>query len=142
MGIFDRARRIAESYLNDTFSRNVNLPPDSDDEELRRIIDELTRDSEKKSTGGGAKNTASGGFKNNSSTSQNPQDGRFKNACATLGIAETASVDEIKSAFKRKMRIHHPDKAATLGKAEQAAAHTKAQEISEAYQFLKEYKGF
>jgi DnaJ-class molecular chaperone len=40
------------------------------------------------------------------------------------------------------MREFHPDKVATQSKEKQAAAHKKAQEISEAYQFLKTYKGF
>ncbi|MES2766140.1 MAG: DnaJ domain-containing protein [Bacteroidota bacterium] len=136
MGIFDRARRIAESYWNDNTSRNVNLPPDSDEEELRRIIDELSSDE-------GKKKRDDESFKNDfKNKSQNPDAAKLKSALSVLGISESATIDEIKSAFKKKMREFHPDKVATQKEEKQAAAHKKAQEISEAYQFLKTQKGF
>ena len=139
MGIFDRARRIAESYWNDNVSRQAHLPPDTEEEELRRIIDELSGDKSKKN---GEKENSKNDFKNQSSNAQNPDAVKFKSAVSVLGITEKATVDEIKSAFKKKMREFHPDKVATQSKEKQAAAHKKAQEISEAYQFLKTYKNF
>ena len=139
MGIFDRARRIAEAYWNDNFSREVHLPPDTDEAELRRIIDELSsKEGKKKRDEESFKND----FKSSSSGAQNSGQAKFKNACAVLGVTEKAAVDEIKTAFKKKMREFHPDKVATQSKEKQAAAQKKAQEINEAYQFLKTYKGF
>ncbi len=139
MGIFDRARRIAESYWSDNFSRDAHLPPNSEDEELRRIIDELSSDKgKKKHDDESFKND----FKNSNNSTQNPDSIKFKSAVSVLGVTEKATIDEMKSAFKKKMREFHPDKVATQSKEKQAAAQKKAQEISEAYQFLKTYKGF
>ncbi len=139
MGIFDRARRIAESYWSDNFSRDAHLPPNSEDEELRRIIEELSsEDGKKKRDNENFKND----FKNKSSGTHNPDAAKFKSAMNVLGISESATIDEIKSAFKKKMREFHPDKVATQSKEKQDTAQKKAQEISEAYQFLKVQKGF
>jgi hypothetical protein len=50
-----------------------------------------------------------------------------------LGVAATASTDEIKQAYRRLMKAHHPDRVAGLGKAEQAQAEERSKEINRAY---------
>ncbi len=58
---------------------------------------------------------------------------QFKDYYQTLGIAKTASQDEIKSAFRKLARTHHPD---MVKPKERAAASEKFKEINEAYEVL------
>lgn len=53
----------------------------------------------------------------------------------TLGLQNGASLDDVKKAYRRLMRQHHPDKHSTDARAE-AEAHARAQEINEAYREL------
>jgi curved DNA-binding protein len=60
---------------------------------------------------------------------------QFRDYYETLGVAKTASGDEIKSAFRKLARKHHPD----LAKAkEKAAAEEKFKQINEAYEVLSD----
>jgi curved DNA-binding protein len=56
---------------------------------------------------------------------------KFKDYYATLGIARTATADEIKKAFRALARLHHPDVAKN-----KAAGEEKFKEINEAYEVL------
>jgi curved DNA-binding protein len=59
----------------------------------------------------------------------------FRDYYETLGVPKTASADEIKSAFRKLARKHHPD----LAKAkEKAAAEEKFKQINEAYEVLSD----
>lgn len=51
----------------------------------------------------------------------------------TLGVSKTATDEEIKSAFRRKAREHHPDVAT-----DKATAEAKFKEVNEAYQVLSD----
>jgi hypothetical protein len=55
-----------------------------------------------------------------------------------LELAPSASVDEIKRAFRREIAKYHPDKVAHLGKEFQEIAATKAAELTEAYKVLSD----
>jgi curved DNA-binding protein len=55
----------------------------------------------------------------------------FKDYYKTLGVARTASADEIKKAFRKLAREHHPDVAKDKKRAEE-----KFKEINEAYEVL------
>lgn len=50
-----------------------------------------------------------------------------------LGVAATATTDEIKQAYRRLMKEHHPDRVAGLGAVEQAQAEERSKEINRAY---------
>ena len=56
---------------------------------------------------------------------------QFKDYYETLGVARTASADDIKKAFRRLARIHHPDVAKN-----KMAGEAKFKEINEAYEVL------
>ena len=60
-------------------------------------------------------------------------------AYQTLAINKPCSAEEIKKAYRRKMNQYHPDKLTAHGKseAEIAEALVKAQQIQDAYQYLK-----
>lgn len=57
------------------------------------------------------------------------------NHYATLGIEPGATMDEVKAAYRAKMREHHPDRFANDPAAE-AEAQAEAQRINIAYQEL------
>jgi curved DNA-binding protein len=56
---------------------------------------------------------------------------KFKDYYETLGVAKTATPEEIKQAFRKLARIHHPDVAKN-----KAAGEEKFKEINEAYEVL------
>ncbi len=53
-----------------------------------------------------------------------------------LGVARNATFDEIKSAYRTKMREYHPDKVASLGAELRELAERKAKQINEAFEAL------
>ena len=59
-----------------------------------------------------------------------------------LGIQKTASVKEIKKAYRKLAILHHPDKVVHLGEELQKSAKEKFQKILDAYEFIKDSKGF
>ncbi|HTJ79627.1 MAG TPA: J domain-containing protein [Rariglobus sp.] len=56
---------------------------------------------------------------------------KFQDYYVTLGVARTASAEEIKLAFRKLARIHHPDVAK-----DKVAGEVKFKEINEAYEVL------
>jgi curved DNA-binding protein len=58
---------------------------------------------------------------------------QFKDYYETLGVARTATADEIKKAFRKLARVHHPDVAKDKKKGE-----IKFKEINEAYEVLSD----
>ena len=59
-----------------------------------------------------------------------------------LEINENSNIEEIKAAYKKKIKEYHPDRLSGLGAELQQIAHQKTQEINSAYNFLKKIKGF
>jgi curved DNA-binding protein len=58
---------------------------------------------------------------------------KFKDYYEVLGVPRTASPDEIKSAFRKLARKHHPDVAK-----DKASAEAKFKEVNEAYEVLRD----
>ncbi len=58
---------------------------------------------------------------------------KFKDYYESLNVARTASVDEIKKAFRKLARLYHPDVAK-----DKATAEAKFKEINEAYEVLSD----
>src|SRR5262247_4729410 len=56
---------------------------------------------------------------------------QFRDYYETLGVPKTATEDEIRSAFRKLARKHHPDVAK-----DKKAAEEKFKEINEAYEVL------
>ena len=56
----------------------------------------------------------------------------FKDYYATLGVSKTASEKELKQAYRKLARKHHPD----VNQGDKAGADKKIKEINEAYEVL------
>ncbi|MGM9736218.1 MAG: DnaJ family molecular chaperone [Candidatus Cryptobacteroides sp.] len=63
-------------------------------------------------------------------------------AYEVLGVGQNASVDEIKTAYRKLAVRFHPDKYATQSVEVQKEAEKKFQEVNEAYDKIKKSKGF
>ena len=60
---------------------------------------------------------------------------------ATLGLTESATMEEIKKAYRKLSMQYHPDKVQHLGEEFQKVAEDKMKEINAAYDFFKKSKG-
>lgn len=56
-----------------------------------------------------------------------------------LGVARTASSEELKRAYRQQMTRYHPDRYAAAGQAERTYAELRAQRINEAYRVLSDF---
>lgn len=65
-------------------------------------------------------------------------------AYRTLGVEPTAPDTDIKTAYRRLINLHHPDKLVSKGLPEsmRAAAEERTQQILAAYERIKEERGF
>jgi len=58
-------------------------------------------------------------------------------ALATLGLDDPVTAEEIKAAYRRMCKVHHPDRFASLGDEAIAAATEMTRRIRAAYEFLE-----
>lgn len=56
---------------------------------------------------------------------------------AVLGVAPTATPDEVRTAYRKKIREYHPDRVAGLGEKLQEMANDESRSINKAYSMLK-----
>lgn len=63
-----------------------------------------------------------------------------KSPWETLGIPESATLEEIKEAYRKRCREYHPDKVAHLGIELQKVANEEFKKIQSAYEFVKKLK--
>lgn len=63
-------------------------------------------------------------------------------AYTILEVSKSASDAEIKKAYRGLVKKHHPDKVRNLGQAAEQAAKKKFQRIQEAYEAIKNERGF
>lgn len=63
-------------------------------------------------------------------------------AYIVLGLEPTASVQEIKKAYRELAMKYHPDKVLHLGEEFQKAANEKFRKINEAYETIQKERGF
>ena len=65
-----------------------------------------------------------------------------ENAYKILEIDKSATVDEIKKAYRKMAKKYHPDRLAHLGKEHQKGAEEKFRQVQEAYETLQNERGF
>jgi DnaJ-domain-containing protein 1 len=133
MGIIDRLGNVIRSYLNDEDRPFRGEDRKPDDPDLRSAYEELDeflkgkprRDENSPGEGGGR----DGGEK---SSAQNPPPESLRPDFAELGLPLGAGEEECKAAYKRLLKIHHPDRhAGHRGNMEKATK--KAARINTAY---------
>ncbi len=142
--IFDRIFRIARSY-SDSQKFDAKHYDINGDDALRAAIDELDkeRNTKKENNNFYKKQSRQNNEKKQSDNSQKTDtDLDLKSASATLGISEQATIEQIKAAYKQKIRQYHPDKVQNLGEDIREVAAKKTIEINVAYQFFKKLRGF
>ncbi|MFA6867119.1 MAG: molecular chaperone DnaJ [Clostridia bacterium] len=61
-----------------------------------------------------------------------------KDYYASLGVDKNTSADEIKSAYRRKAKLYHPDKFAAADDAKKKEAEEKFKEVQHAYDILSD----
>jgi DnaJ like chaperone protein len=130
--IFNRVSRIIKANKNQSEPSLADFYIKSEDDELKSIIDEL---SNKKAKQKEEKQHDSEKIKTDS-------DLTFDEACTILGINTNSSVDEIKTAYKTKVKEYHPDKVSGLGEELQKLAQQKTQQINSAYNTIKKFRNF
>ena len=59
-----------------------------------------------------------------------------------LEIEKTATIDEIKKAYRKMAKKYHPDRVIHLGKEHQEGAEEKFRQVQEAYETLQKERGF
>lgn len=64
------------------------------------------------------------------------------NAYKILEIEKSATVDEIKAAYRKMAKKYHPDKVIHLGEEHQKGAAEKFRQVQEAYEQLQKERGF
>jgi DnaJ like chaperone protein len=73
-----------------------------------------------------------------------PQAQSLEEAYKVLGVAPQASTDEVKTAYRRLMNQHHPDKLVARGLPQSmiGVAEQKTHEVRTAYERIKAQRGF
>lgn len=120
--ILNRVSRIAKSYLNDEGGSVQYHNLNSDEDELKRKIDELNK---KKTESKSSKAEPSG------------KGMAIEEAYRILEVPRTAAIEEIKSAYKKKIMEYHPDRVANLGTDLKNLAKQKTIEINLAYELIE-----
>ncbi len=131
--IFERLKNIIKSEVNFNDDINYDFEKQSEDD-LKRIIDELNKKKETK------QNTSN--QNNNQQENYQKQQYSLDDAYKILEINENSNTEEIKAAYKKKIKEYHPDRLSGLGAELQKLAHQKTQDINSAYNLLKKIKGF
>lgn len=127
MGIFRRIAQILHAELTYRSAGRPNISFErSDDEELRKIIEELRTESRTTGQQSRAPRTT----------------GLVEWAYRTLGLDPSASNEQIKAAYRRAIVQVHPDRLAHAPQQQQCDAAERAREINRAYAILKAVRNF
>ncbi len=124
--LLNRLKGFARAHFRQSEQYRYQFDDFDEDAELKRIIDELNSENQKKKPNEGVPHSIM----------------NYEQACRVLKIRNDATVGEIKNAYKQRIKEYHPDLVDHLGEELRQLAKEKSQQINEAYQFLKKVKGF
>ncbi len=128
MGIFSRIKNIVASELSSQRSGSPSIDDilAGDDDELRRIIEELSHDTPPRTPPPTPPPNV-------------PQ--HIIAAHTALNVPVGSTHEHIKKAFRTSIAAWHPDRFARADAETHARATARAREITSAYQTLKSYYG-
>lgn len=138
--IINRLFRIFKSH---SIPEHVSYDFDArEEDELKRIIEELNNSGSQKNTQSNYRYTGNQQRSDSQRTSnfKTKEEHALENAFMILGLNKNCSNEDIKRAYKQKMKEFHPDKYAMKPPAELEKAKIKAQEINNAYSLLKKLR--
>lgn len=124
--IFNRIKNIASSYLQDV-DLSVLDPLDNEDDDLKRMIDELRNEPKQKD--------------NKEEYVKPDENVSIENAYDILSVSKNSSNEELKIAYKKRVQEYHPDRVSKLGKEIQDLAEMKTKQINAAYILIKQERG-
>lgn len=75
--------------------------------------------------------------RNRSTENSNSKIFAIRLACKVLGVSENASRDKIKKAYRRLVKLHHPDVFANESVAQQEIAEKRFIEVQKAYEIME-----
>lgn len=132
IGIAHADGDISASELNviKQIAYSINIP--------QRTLDSVLAMFYYQSGGNGGYNQ----YTNQGGRTSQPSGYRIDTAYKVLGLPTTATGDEVKKAYRKLAVKYHPDKVAQLGPEFQKGAKEKFQKVQDAYESIKEYKGF
>jgi DnaJ-domain-containing protein 1 len=148
--IINRIKRIAKAYaINDADADSLRRAEQiigSEDEELKRIIDELNSEKThfRKSSNEATSNTYQNRNQNRNNRTNASWIGNleYTKACSIIGVAIDATPNSIKAAYKRKIKEYHPDVFHNASEKARAEATQKTAEINKAYDLIKKTRNF
>lgn len=123
--IFERLKKIIQSNFTRESTNIGNMSFWDEEEQLKKEIDEALKNS----------------TTYNQSSSTNFQNISLAEAYKILGVDSKSSFEEIKIAYKRKIKEYHPDLLQNVGKELQDLAKRKIQEINHAFDLIKKERG-
>ncbi|MEI8011908.1 MAG: DNA translocase FtsK, partial [Candidatus Omnitrophota bacterium] len=89
---------------------------------------------------GGTNNKSSSGGQQNKNNQQSSSTGKKESPYEILGVSATATMEEVKTAYRKKMMESHPDRTAGLGEKFKELAEQETKKINEAYETIKREK--
>jgi len=134
--IFNRIFDIAKA--NRSSRRTANFFSERDDDELKRIIDELNSSNE-------GKNQETGSQKSEEKRVKEEKDNKnitmtVIRAFQVLKIDKNVSSEDVKKAYIERIKEYHPDRLENFGDELKDLAKKKTQEINEAYSLIMNSK--
>ncbi|HBB25770.1 MAG TPA: hypothetical protein DCZ59_05840 [Bacteroidetes bacterium] len=115
---------------------------DSEDDELRSIIEELSREGAPPPDSARTRSTSDASSRRDRPAAERPMaalPAEVQRAHTTLNVPVTADAAAIKQAYKKAIAEWHPDRHAAANAEQQSLAHRRAREINQAYSTLKKF---
>ena len=130
--ILNRIKNIAKAYKSAQNTDDSILA--HEDEELKRIIDELNNNDNGNSS---LKNEQTADSKQ-----QYVETMTIDKAYRLLKINKNATDKEIKTEYKERIKEYHPDRLESFGEDLKELAKRRTQEINQAYSLIKKERNF
>jgi DnaJ-class molecular chaperone len=142
--LLDRLRNYVRSTVSTRGSDSswAERTIDAEDEELRRIIEELSSEGAPPPEAGRTRSTSDASSRHDRPAAERQKAAlpvEVQRAHTTLNVPVTADVAAIKQAYKKAIAEWHPDRHAGANAEQQALAHRRAREINQAYTTLKKF---